>query len=91
MRRQERVVVVAVLALLCLPADRDTARSVPRPARQQEVPQRGWQGLALTQGVGHEVAEVERCGILEDSLLEERNGTVGVKHRQGILLGPSKV
>ena len=86
-----RVVVVTVLALRCLSAHRGTARTVPGPSRQQEPPQSCWQRLALALRVGKEVAEVEGCRILEDSLLEERNGSIGVKHPQSILLAGSEL
>ena len=82
---------MAILAFRCLSTHRGTARTVPGPPRQQEPPQTCWQRLALALRVGKEVADVEGCSILEDSLLEERDGSIGVKHPQGILLAGSEL
>ena len=75
---------MTVFTVLCLSTHRGTAWTIPRTSRQQEPSQTWWERLALN--VGQKVADVEGRGILVYSLLEERDGTVGVEHSQSVPL-----
>ena len=86
MRRKERIVVVTIFALQRLQAAGGTAGAISLPTWQQEVSQTGWERLTLALRVRHKEADVEGCCVLVDSLLEERDGSIGVEHGESILL-----
>ena len=86
MRRKERIVVVTVFTLLSLLTTGGTAGTISLPTRQHEISQTGWERLTLTLRVRHKEADVEGRGVLVDSLLEERDGSIGVEHGESILL-----